>query len=180
MKKETKPSKELKINKFIKRLKISNFRIDKIEMVSLILLIVDIIAYFSLNRIINIIIIFLAIMSLAFLLIYILGIILDKKGKREKYIDNMLGITVIIHILVIGIFLGQICYCGNHYYYIVPLIIYEVFEIILYHIFIVNYKKEKSIKYALICFLAINIIYIIVMTLSKVDMEKIHKVMYII
>lgn len=150
----------------------------KVEIISCTCLIIDLIAYFSLNKIVNIILLFLTFMSVALFLTYIFGLLFDKNEKKLKYIDKILGLTLIIHILIIGILLGRICYCGSHYFYVIPLIIYEIVEIILYHVFVVNYKKEKDMKYFLICFLASNILFIIVTLLSKINMEKLHNNLY--
>ncbi len=177
-KKKSKSNNIKELNKKFERLKIGKIELYKIEIISIVLLIIDIIAYFSLNKIVNIILLFLAFMSLALFLTYILGLLFEKKEKKASYIDKILGVTLIIHILIIGILLGRICYCGSHYFYVIPLIIYEVIEIALYHIFVVNYKKEKNIKYFWICFLSSNILFMVVTLLSKINMEKLHNNIY--
>ena len=160
-------------------LKIGKLEINRVEIVFAILLILDIIAYFALSRIINTVLIFLCVMTLALFLTYLLGIIFEKKNKRAKYIEKMLETTVIIHILIVGILLGQICRCGYHYFYIVPVIICELLEIIFYHIFVFNYKGQKNIKYVLIYFLILNFVYVLFLVLSKVNMQSIHDKMFL-
>ena len=153
-------------------------KLNKIEIISIALIIIDLVAYFSLNKIINIIILFMAFMSVSILLVNILNLLFEKKAKRAKYISNILSLTLIIHILLVGVILGRICYCGNHYFYIAPLIIYEIIELVLYHIFVIKYKKEKNMKYFVICFLVSNLLFIIITLLSKINMEKLHNNLY--
>ena len=119
-------------------------------------------------------------MALALFLTYLLGIIFEKKEKRTKYIEKMLKTTVIIHILIIGILLGQICRCGYHYFYIIPLIICELLEIVFYHIFVLKYKGQKNIKYVITCFIILNLVYVLFIALSKVDMQNIHDKMFLV
>ena len=161
-------------------LKIGKLEINKVEIVYDILLLFDIISYFVLSRIINTVLIFLCVMALALFLTYLLGIIFEKKEKKSKYIEKMLGTTIIIHILIIGILLGQICRCGYHYFYIVPLTICELLEIIFCHIFVFDYKGQKNIKYVLICFCILNMVYILFIALSKVNMQSIHDKMFLV
>ena len=163
-----------------KKLKIRSITKDKFIIISVVLLIIDVIAYFSLNKILNIAILFMSIMSIALFLVFLLGVIFEKGDKRVKNIDNLLGITLTIHILLVGLFLGQICKCGYHYFYIAPLIICELLEIIFYHIFVFNYKGEKNIKYVLIYFTILNLFYILFIVLSKVNMENIHDKMFLV
>ena len=154
--------------------------INQIEIISILLLILDLTSYFSLNKIVNIIILFITFMSISIILINVLNYLCEKKEdkKKEKYINNILSLTLIIHISIIGIILGRICYCGNHYFYVIPLIIFGIVEVVLYHIFVKNYKKEKNAKYLANCFLIMNLLFITVVLLSKVNMERLHNELY--
>ncbi len=174
-KKEVKHNKRKSLGQKIKDLKLDKIRLDKTEIIAIILLILDLITYFSLNKIVNIIILFLTYMSISLLLVYVVGILVEKK---TKYIDNILGITLILHILIIGIILGRICYCGHHYFYVIPLILYGIVELVLHNIFVLNYKEKKNMKYFFKYFLFVNALFIVVVLLSRVNMEKLHIKLY--
>ena len=163
-----------------KKLKMRSITKNKFIIISVILLIVDVIAYSSLNKILNIVMLFMSTMSIALFLVFLLGVIFEKDDKRVKNIDNLLGINLTIHILLVGLFLGQICKCGYHYFYIAPLMICCILEIIFYYIMVLNYKGKKHIKYVLICFMILNLFYILFMIFSKVNMQNIHDKMFLV
>ena len=163
-------------NKKSKNKKISKL-INKFEIIYIVIMLLDLVAYFSLNKYINMIILFFSFLSIALLLVYFLELLFDKKEKRTKYIDNILSITMLIHSLVIGILLGQICKCGYHYFHIIPIYIFALAEFVFYHTCIYNYKNEKNLTYMFVCFLVMNAVFVSVMLISKINMTAIHNSM---
>ena len=126
------------------------------------------------------IILFFTFMSVALILVYFMNLLFDKKDNREKNINNILSTTILIHSLVIGILLGQICNCGYHYFHIIPIYIFAIAELIFYHVCVLNYKNEKNLTYLFTCFIIMNAVFITVILLSKIDMTAIHNSMHIL
>ena len=180
LKKENTKDKKIKKKNSNFKIKLNKFKTT--EIIEIFLVVLNVVSYFTLNKVINIVMFFLAIMFAAFALIYLVGLIFADKEKRIKFLKNIIEITTIIYILIIGIMLGQICKCGNHYFYIVPLILLEV-ACIISNRFVLNNKNQKdnkSLKYYLIYFIILNIVFASFIILSKVDMQKIHSTMYIL
>ena len=127
----------------MKKIKEKNKIITPIDIVYIIALALNVILYNTYSGIIMKILLFCGIMSVVMLLMYIFKYI-TLKEEKSKNIEKIIEINVLMHFIITQILIAQRCRCGYHYFYIIPLIILLIAEAVTYHIFCVNYKKEKK------------------------------------
>ncbi len=163
----------------MKKIKEKNKIITPIDIVYIIALALNVILYNTYSGIIIKILLFCGIMSVVMLLMYIFKYITSKEEK-SKNIEKIIEINILIHFIITQILIAQRCRCGYHYFYIIPLIILLIAEVVTYHIFCVNYKKEKNTGYLIKYLLILNAIYVACIFASRVDMEKIHQTLFYI